>query len=117
MAATQRQLAEALFELLVGADDDRHESIVAAFIKEIRSRGLLLDTDRFVRTFEDVLRSRSGDTQLRVRVAHDMSIPGAVTVIDPTLIAGVRAERGGRVVDTSVAGNLERLRSRIRQIA
>lgn len=117
MAATQRQLAEALFELLVDVDEDRHGSIVATFIKEIRSRGLLTDSNRFVQTFEDILRSRSGDTTLRVRVAHGMSIPGAETVIDSTLIAGARAERDGRVADASVSGRLERLRAHIRQIA
>ncbi len=110
MATTQRQLAEALFELLVGTEEAKQGEVITKFIHEITQRGLLTDTDRFLRTFENILRARVDDENLRVTVAHEVTIFGADVVVDPSLIGGAKAEQAGRVSDASVSGRLDQIR-------
>lgn len=110
MAATQRQLAEALYEMLIGVREEKRGEIITSFIGEVRSRGLLTDGDRFLSAFEDILRNREDTDQLRVTLAHGMTVPGAETRVDASLIGGAVAERRGRRADASIRGRLRSLR-------
>lgn len=110
MAATQRQLAEALFELLVGTEEVKQGEVITKFIHEITQRGLLTDTNRFLHTFEGILRTRVGEENLRVTAAHEVTISGADVAVDASLIGGAKAEQAGRIADASVSGRLDRIR-------
>lgn len=113
MAATQRQLAEALYEMLVGVPEHKQNEVIVSFISEIRSRGLLTDGERFMRAFESILYNLEDKERLHVTLAHGMTVPGAETEVDTTLIAGAIAERGGRRADATVFGRLRMIQRRL----
>ena len=113
MATTQRQLAEALYEMLIGVPEEKQSEVITSYISEVRARGLLTDGERFMAAFEDILRNREDRERLHVTLAHGMTIPGADTEVDAALMGGAVAERKGRRADASVLGRLQMLQRRL----
>ncbi|OHA49223.1 MAG: hypothetical protein A2682_00970 [Candidatus Terrybacteria bacterium RIFCSPHIGHO2_01_FULL_58_15] len=107
--ATPFQLAHILSEVLRKAPEKDQPRIIRGFVAFLRRKRLMAQAPRMFRVLEEMAEQEEGT--VLAEVAHLLAVPHARTVVRPEFIGGVRLSAGEKVVDATIRGRLQKLRS------
>lgn len=123
MKTNAKQYAKAFVEAADGADGKQLDAAAAEFVRLLAEKGSLRVAHDVIRAIETVWKETYGAATITVETAHPLSriarnalesaAKGATVrdIVAPELIGGARLRIDDRIVDGSLAGQLEQLRT------
>jgi len=123
MKATPKQLATALVQATEGKSGKELQSAVSEFVRILSQERLMHRWRDIARAVDRVWIERHGMANVTVATAYPLDKPlmqalekaangaSVTTTVEPELLGGARIRIDDRLIDGSIAGHLERLRT------